>query len=360
VVFTREGVEAVLALWDDPELRRLVSGTQICASEEVILPTLVALAGHRVAQSPFGYDVVGFRNRYRVADLTAAVRHENVFWVHPVPRVYDHPLREWIRERHGRYATAPPARGRTRRRARQLRSAPLVSCVLPAGDRPGDVAHAIGYFLRQDYADRELIVVDDGADPVADLVPDHPSVAYVRLGARRSTAAKRDVGCAHARGDVIAHWDDDAWTAPWRLRYQVETLVADDAELCGLRTMLFCDVRGWQGWRYEYPAGRRRWLAESTLCYRREVWERGPIPAAPVGGDAGFGWAARSSRAVALADPSFHVAMVHRGDGAATQPAGRWWQPYPLTGITSLLGPDWSLYADAGAGDAEEGCDVSR
>ena len=27
-----------------------------------------------------------------------------------------------------------------------------------------------------------------------------------------------------ARGQIIAHWDDDDWSAPWRLGYQVAAL----------------------------------------------------------------------------------------------------------------------------------------
>jgi hypothetical protein len=43
--------------------------------------------------------------------------------------------------------------------------------------------------------------------------------------AKRS-GEKRNRAAAEARGEIIVHWDDDDWSARWRLRYQVEELVA--------------------------------------------------------------------------------------------------------------------------------------
>ena len=49
-------------------------------------------------------------------------------------------------------------------------SQPLVSCVMPTADRRRFVPQAIGYFLAQDYPNRELVIVDDGKESVEDLV----------------------------------------------------------------------------------------------------------------------------------------------------------------------------------------------
>jgi len=95
---------------------------------------------------------------------------------------------------------------------------------LPA-DRRVFIPHAIHYFLRQDYANRELIVLDDGTDPVSDLIPDDPRIRYIRMQERRTVGAKHNLGCELARGEIIAHWDDDDWFAEWRLSYQVSELL---------------------------------------------------------------------------------------------------------------------------------------
>src|SRR3712207_6562734 len=106
-----------------------------------------------------------------------------------------------------------------------MSSQPLVSCIMPTADRRAFVARAVEYFLRQDYAARELIDVDDGRDAVGDLVPADERVRYVRLDKKLTVGAKRNLACEAARGEVVAHWDDDDWHAPRRLSYQVGELL---------------------------------------------------------------------------------------------------------------------------------------
>ena len=62
-----------------------------------------------------------------------------------------------------------------------MTTTPLVSCVMPTCNRRRFVSQAIWYFLRQDYPSRELVIVDDGEDSIADLVPDDERIHYARL-----------------------------------------------------------------------------------------------------------------------------------------------------------------------------------
>ena len=43
------------------------------------------------------------------------------------------------------------------------------------------IPRAIYYFLRQDYEPKEPIIVDDGTDPIGDLVPQDDRIRYFRL-----------------------------------------------------------------------------------------------------------------------------------------------------------------------------------
>ena len=101
---------------------------------------------------------------------------------------------------------------------------PLVSCVMPTRNRRRFVSQAIWYFLRQDYPQKELLVIDDGEDSVSDLLPDDDRIRYVQLDPRTVLGAKRNVGCELAHGELIAHWDDDDWSGPRRLDVQVAEL----------------------------------------------------------------------------------------------------------------------------------------
>src|SRR3954469_23264052 len=56
----------------------------------------------------------------------------------------------------------------------------FVSCVMPTFNRRRFVPDAIENFRLQTYADRELVIIDDGTDPVADLVAGDDRIRYVR------------------------------------------------------------------------------------------------------------------------------------------------------------------------------------
>jgi len=140
---------------------------------------------------------------------------------------------------------------------------------MPTYNRREFIPRAIHYFLRQDYEPKELIIVDDGTDPIGDLVPQDDRIRYFRLNEKISVGAKRNRACEAARGDIIAHWDDDDWHAPQRLRYQIEALQREHADVCGIHRLLFYDVINDRAWRYVYPAQRRFWLSGSSLCYTR-------------------------------------------------------------------------------------------
>jgi glycosyltransferase involved in cell wall biosynthesis len=148
--------------------------------------------------------------------------------------------------------------------------APLVSCIMPTANRRTFVPRAIELFLRQDYPCRELVILDDGSDSVADLVPDDPRVRYVRAARKQALGAKRNACVELARGDLIMHWDDDDWHAPHRISCQVVALREAGAEVCGLRRMLFHDPASGRTWLYDYPAQRRAWLAGGSLLYTRD------------------------------------------------------------------------------------------
>jgi cellulose synthase/poly-beta-1,6-N-acetylglucosamine synthase-like glycosyltransferase len=72
---------------------------------------------------------------------------------------------------------------------------PLVSCIMPTFNRRAFVPLAIRYFLRQNYPNKELIVVDDGSDNIGDLVPTEQSVRYYHLNSRLTLGAKPNFGC---------------------------------------------------------------------------------------------------------------------------------------------------------------------
>ena len=223
-------------------------------------------------------------------------------------------------------------------------SHPLISCIMPTSERRQFVPRAIEYFLRQDYPNKELIVVDDGEDAVADLMPEDERVRYFRLTERRTVGAKRNFACEQARGQLIAHWDDDDWHAPRRLSYQAQALLRESADACGINTLLFYDAGRGRAWKYAYPSNMKMWLSGSTLCYRRAFWESNRFANINVGEDARFVWNSRAGRIIVLPDSTFHVGMIHAGNVSPKRTSGQYWRSHPLADIRALLGDDWLFY----------------
>lgn len=216
---------------------------------------------------------------------------------------------------------------------------------MPTANRREFVARAVDYFLRQDYEPRELLILDDGDDAVADLMPADERVRYVRLNEKLTVGAKRNLACEQARGEIIAHWDDDDWHARRRLGYQVAELLRTGAQACGINRLLFYDVRDGRGWQYVYPASQKLWLSGSTLCYRREFWAGNRFAPVNVGEDARFVWAARASQMSVLTDATFHVGIIHSENVSPKQTAGAYWRPYPVEHLKELFDADWPRYA---------------
>jgi glycosyltransferase involved in cell wall biosynthesis/predicted O-methyltransferase YrrM len=185
-------------------------------------------------------------------------------------------------------APGRPARASRQRAPRR----PLVSCVMPTRDRRRFVPQAIRCFLRQDYPDRELVILDDGPEPVGELIPEDKRIRYLRLTEPLSLGEKRNLGVERSRGEIIASWDDDDWYASDRLSAQVQLLLAGDAQVSGLRAELFYDLRTGKLWRLSSELHRRMFFADvhgRSMAFRREVYDRGArYSHCSLGEDVGF------------------------------------------------------------------------
>ena len=147
---------------------------------------------------------------------------------------------------------------------------------MPTGDRRRLARRAIDHFLDHEYGHRELIVVDDGADPISDLIPPGDLVRYHRLDGRRSIGWKRQLACEVAGGAVLVQWDDDDWYGELRLRRQVEPIARGDAEVSALLWDYLYDVPGRRFWRRSARL-RLNYLDSvvcGTLAFTRSAWER--------------------------------------------------------------------------------------
>ncbi|GGN58711.1 hypothetical protein GCM10010112_12730 [Actinoplanes lobatus] len=210
---------------------------------------------------------------------------------------------------------------------------------MPTRDRRRFAERAITYFLRQDFPDRELVILDDGHDEIRDLIPAGP-IRYEHLDRPLVLGAKRNAGNELATGEIIVHWDDDDWQAPDRVSRQVAALSRANADLCGTGDQLYYEPATDRAWRYRYPV-RRRWVAGNTLCYLRDRWREHPFPPVATGEDNHFVFAGRPPAEV---PGVFHIGIVHPGNTAAKDTTGSFWTPAAPATAHRHLGPDLDFY----------------
>jgi glycosyltransferase involved in cell wall biosynthesis len=134
----------------------------------------------------------------------------------------------------------------------------------------------------QTYKNKEILVVADGQD-VRELIPDEPGIRYAYRPDWGSIGSKRNAGCELARGNVIALWDDDDFSAPGRLADQVERLITTGSQVTGYHTLRFTNGHKW--WRYYL---RPEYVPGTTLCFWKSYWENNRFPDKQVNEDGDF------------------------------------------------------------------------
>ena len=163
-----------------------------------------------------------------------------------------------------------------------------ISVVIPTHRRPALLRAAVGSVLAQTCPADEIIVVDDAADAAtratvedlaASAAASGPPLRYV-ANPRRGASASRNLGVAHAAGDIVALLDDDDSWAPTYLdavRRRFEASAADVVLTWRV------DLRG--RWSLPVRSPREGLTADdvvatnpgavgSNICLRREVFRR--------------------------------------------------------------------------------------
>src|ERR1700674_4372378 len=104
-------------------------------------------------------------------------------------------------------------------------SAPLVSAVITAYNNEATIGAAIESFLHQEFADREIIVVDDGSrDGTRREVERYGDAVRLICQQNGGSARARNTGIRNARGKYLAFLDGDDVAVPERLQWQVAAL----------------------------------------------------------------------------------------------------------------------------------------
>ena len=178
--------------------------------------------------------------------------------------------------------------------------------------------------VAQSYPDSKLewVIVDDGADPIKDLITDMPNVKYILVDTSLTIGAKRNLGIEHASHDVLVMMDDDDVYPTNSILTRVAHMLAEPRKECLFSTLLPCyEIHKHVSFMNVPPATlpMSQRVSEATLCFTRAFWaERQFADIQVAEGDAFIHGRERMCRE--LSPQNVIVSLVHSKNTSARKP----------------------------------------
>ena len=160
---------------------------------------------------------------------------------------------------------------------------PCVSIITLTRDRRSFIPLAKYCFLAQTYPEHllEWVIVDDGKDPIKNLISDLPNVTYILLDEPLSIGAKRNLAVMKAKHDILVIMDDDDVYPNNSVLARVAHMLAAPRKECLFSTMLPCyEIHETKSFMNVPPItlDMSKRVSEATLCFTRSFWQQQPFP----------------------------------------------------------------------------------
>jgi hypothetical protein len=138
-------------------------------------------------------------------------------------------------------------------------------------------------YMIQSYPEEkmELIVVDDGDDPVEDCFFGVPNVVYVRLDEKKTIGEKRNIGVSKAMYDVITFMDDDDVYPNNSVLHRASMMLKQPSKECAFCTTIPCyDIAKYSSFMNAPPLKLEmsERVSEATLVFTKKFWEDSKFP----------------------------------------------------------------------------------
>jgi len=122
----------------------------------------------------------------------------------------------------------------------------------------------------------ELVIVDDGDDPIEDTLIGVPNVKYVRCEPGMTISQKRNLAVKSAMYDILVNMDDDDVYPNNSVLHRVAMLLKEPAKQCGFCTTIPCyDITKFSSFMNVPPITLEmsERVSEATLVFTRAFWE---------------------------------------------------------------------------------------
>ena len=155
---------------------------------------------------------------------------------------------------------------------------PDISIVTITKDRRIFMPLAKYSYMIQSYPDDklELVVVDDGDDPIEDTLIGVPNVVYVRCPKGMSISDKRNLGVEKAMYNLVAFMDDDDVYPNNSILQRAAMMMKEPVKDCAFCTTIPCyDISKYSSFMnvppITLPMSQR--VSEATLIFTKKFWE---------------------------------------------------------------------------------------
>ena len=153
---------------------------------------------------------------------------------------------------------------------------PLVSMCTPTFNRRPFINTLIKCVELQDYPkDRlEWIIIDDGTDPIEDLIKDidFVKIKYYKLDKKLPLGKKRNLMHEKCEGEYIVYIDDDDYYPPQRVSHAVSMLESHKSALCAGSSEIYIYFNEIDKLYQFGPYGERHATA-GTFAFRKKLLE---------------------------------------------------------------------------------------
>jgi glycosyltransferase involved in cell wall biosynthesis len=168
----------------------------------------------------------------------------------------------------------------------------------------------------------EWVIVDDGTDPIKDLITDMPNVKYILVDTPLTIGAKRNLAVEYASHDVLVMMDDDDVYPTNSVLTRVAHLLAEPRKECLFSTVLPCyEIHKHVSFMNVPPVtlAMSQRVSEATLCFTRKFWTDRPFPDEQIAeGDAFI--RGREHMCRELSPQNVIVSLVHKKNTSNRKP----------------------------------------
>jgi len=134
------------------------------------------------------------------------------------------------------------------------------------------ISQSIKYFQRQDYPNKELIILDEGDDKIEDIIPNEDNIHYFYSESKIILGELRNKAISKAKGEIIIIWDDDDWYGEKRITHQISPLIKKEADLICINSEFVYDSSNDKIWSRSNKTENFS-PVRGTLCFQKQLWD---------------------------------------------------------------------------------------